>query len=323
MRALFGIQLNGNGHATRSSILIKALIDSGVEVDVVTSGNNSQVEIPFPILRHYEGLTMHLDGRGSVDWYKTLKSANVKQFLKDIKTDVSGYDFVVSDFEPISAWSARKCRVKSFGFGNQYAISMGKTAKPSKKDYLSELFIKRFARCEHNIPLTYEGIDGTFQPIIEKSLFEMQNDGDFTLVYLPAMSTETIMRTISSKRFSHRKFKLYCRDFQGKLDNVEMIRVGTPTFKQDLANCESIITAGGFSTTSEALALGKKLWSIPMRKQYEQLCNAIQLRKMGVMTEGFHEETLADWLENWNPIGLVWKDPTDAIVKEILNEWRR
>ena len=208
MRALFGIQLNGNGHATRSSILIKALIEYGVEVDVITSGNNSQVEIPFPILRHYEGLTMHLDGKGSVDWYNTLKKANVKQFLKDIKTDVRGYDFVVSDFEPISAWSARKCRVPSFGFGNQYAIAMGKTAKPNKKDYLSELFIKRFARCEHNIPLTYEGIDGTFQPIIEKSLFDMQKDGDFILIYLPSISTDRILNTLSRQKFQDRRFKI-------------------------------------------------------------------------------------------------------------------
>lgn len=318
MRVLFGIQLNGNGHATRSSQLITALKSAGADVDVVTSGNNSQVEIPHQIKRHYEGLTMHLDGRGSVDWYRTLKNANVKQFLKDIKTDVREYDVVVSDFEPISAWSARKCRVRSFGFGNQYAISLGKTAKPTKKDYLSELFIKRFARCERYIPLTYEGIDGTFQPLIDKSLFEAQKEGDFTLVYLPAMSTEAIMHTLSNKRFSDHKFKVYCKDYQGQADNVELIRVGTPTFKQDLAQCEGIITAGGFSTTSEALALGKKLWSIPMRRQYEQLCNAIQLKKMGVMTEGFYEESLADWLNNWNTIGLVWEDPTARIVKEII-----
>lgn len=318
MRVLFGIQLNGNGHATRSSLLINALKQACAEVDVITSGNNSQVEIPHQIKRHYEGLTMHLDGKGSVDWYRTLKNANVKQFLKDIKTDVSEYDVVVSDFEPISAWSARKCRVRSFGFGNQYAISLGKTAKPTKKDYLSELFINRFARCERYIPLTYEGVDGTFQPLIDKSIFDGQKEGDFTLVYLPAMNTDNIMRTLNSTRFSERRFKVYCSDHATSTENVEVIRIGSPTFKKDLAECEGIITAAGFSTTSEALALGKKLWSIPTRRQYEQLCNAIQLKKMGVMTEGLHEDSLSDWLKNWQPIGLVWQDPTQEIVRQIL-----
>ena len=79
MRVLFGIQLNGNGHVTRSSILISSMIKSGFEVDVITSGNNSQVKIPFPVKKHYEGLTMHLDDRGSVDWQKTLKNLNIKQ----------------------------------------------------------------------------------------------------------------------------------------------------------------------------------------------------------------------------------------------------
>jgi len=324
MKALFGIQLNGNGHATRSSLLIKSMIDAGVEVDVITSGNNSQVEIPFPVMNHYEGLTMHQDGKGSVDWYKTLKSANVKQFLNDIKLDVKGYDVVVSDFEPISAWSARKCRVSSFGFGNQYAIAMNKTAKPSKNDYLSELFIKRFARCEQNIPLTYEGIEGTYQPIVESSLFDMRKDGDFTLIYLPSISTKLIVETLSHNKFSGRKFRVYGKESIDSPENIDVMKVGDGSFKKDLAECQGIITAAGFSTTSEALALGKKIWSIPVRKQYEQICNAIQLRKMGVMTDGFQIDTLSDWLKNWDPIDYKWNDPTEEIVSKITGrQWRR
>lgn len=317
MRVLFGIQLNGNGHATRSAQLIRALTQAGAEVDVITSGNNSQVQIPHPVLRHYEGLTMHQDGKGSVDWYRTLKSANVKQFLKDIKLDVSGYDAVVSDFEPITAWSARKCRIRSFGFGNQYAIALGKTAKPTKKDYLSELFIKRFARCESCIPLTYQGVAGTHQPMVEPSLFDLKGDGDFTLVYLPGISTQMIANVLG--KFPERKWKVYSKDAVESASNVQIVKVGDPGFKKDLAQCEGIITAAGFSTTSEALALGKKLWSIPLRKQYEQICNAIQLKGMGVMTDGFHEETLADWIENWNPIEYEWVDPTEEIVNKILS----
>lgn len=318
MKVLFGIQLNGNGHATRSTLLISALKEAGAEVDIITSGNNSQVSIPFPILRHYEGLTMYTDGNGSVDWYTTLKNAEVTQFVKDIRTDVSSYDVVVSDFEPISAWAARKGKVRSVGFGNQYAIVLDKILKPSKRDYLSETFIRRFAKCDEYIPLTYEGGDGTHQPLVERSLFEESKDGDFTLIYLPTISTETILRTLSEERFSERRFKLYCHDTMVSPTNVETIKIGTPTFKKDLSKCEGIITAAGFSTTSEALALGKRLWSIPVRKQYEQICNAIQLRKMGIMTDGFNEDSLSDWLDNWQPIGLVWKDSTQEIVKKIL-----
>lgn len=320
MKILFGIQLNGNGHATRSIILINALLNAGADVDIITSGNNSQIIIPFPILKHFEGLTMYQDGKGSVDWYKTLKSANVNQFLKDIKLDVSCYDIIVSDFEPITAWSARKSKVKSFGFGNQYAITLGKTEKPSKKDYLSELFIKRFARCGNYLPLTYQGEYETYQPIVEKSLFDMRKDGDFTLIYMPSISTKLIVQLLSKEKFSNNKFKVYGTEIIDAPNNIEIKKVGDKSFKKDLAECEGIITAAGFSTTSEALALGKKLWSIPVRKQYEQICNAIELKKMGVMTDGFHDETLSDWLDNWSPIEYKWKDPTEEIVGKILNK---
>ena len=55
MKILYGIQLTGNGHITRSSQLIKSLIDNGFDIDVITSGNNSQLNIPFKNKKHFEG----------------------------------------------------------------------------------------------------------------------------------------------------------------------------------------------------------------------------------------------------------------------------
>jgi UDP:flavonoid glycosyltransferase YjiC (YdhE family) len=49
MRVLYGIQSTGNGHLTRSAKIINRLIKAGCMVDVLTSGNNSQVKFPFPI----------------------------------------------------------------------------------------------------------------------------------------------------------------------------------------------------------------------------------------------------------------------------------
>ena len=67
--------------------------------------------------------------------------ANVNQFFKDIKFDVSDYDLVISDFEPISAWSAKKSRITSVGFGNQYSFVSKKLPRPSIKDKISEKFL--------------------------------------------------------------------------------------------------------------------------------------------------------------------------------------
>jgi len=40
-----------------------------------------------------------------------------------------------------------------------------------------------------------------------------------------------------------------------------------------------MITAGGFESTSECLYLGKKMLVIPIKGQYEQLCNCAALRR--------------------------------------------
>ena len=97
MKVLYGIQLTGNGHVTRSTQLIKSLIDNGFQVDIITSGNNSQIKLPFKVKKHFQGISMYYNHKGGIDWRLTFKNANVKQFFKDIKYDVGEYDLIISN----------------------------------------------------------------------------------------------------------------------------------------------------------------------------------------------------------------------------------
>jgi len=320
MKVLYGIQLTGNGHITRSTQLIKSLIENGFDVDIITSGNNSQLKIPFKITKHFEGLSMYYDNRGSIDWIKTFKKANVKQFIKDIKYDVSKYDIVISDFEPISAWSARKCRITSIGFGNQYSFLSNNLPRPSKRDKISEKFLKKFAKCDYNIALGYEKFDDfIYQPVVnEKFLSNEPKDEDFYLIYLPSLSSDYIITEL--KEFRKENWKIYSPDIKRskKIENIELKKLNKEEFENDMLNCTGIITASGFSTTSEALIMNKKLWSIPLRGQYEQLCNAISLKKIGILTDSFTSDSISDWLNNWDKIDYKWYNPIDDIIENII-----
>ena len=64
--------------------------------------------------------------------------------------------------------------------------------------------------------------------------------------------------------------------------NIHYYPVGQKQFNQSLIDCEGIITGGGFETPAEALFLGKKVLSIPIKEHYEQECNAAALKKLGV-----------------------------------------
>ena len=320
MKVLYGIQLTGNGHITRSTHLINYLIENGFDVDVITSGSNSQLKIPFKIKKHFVGLSMYYNNKGSIDWVQTFKQANVNQFLKDIKYDVTGYDIIISDFEPISAWAAKKYRITSIGFGNQYSFLSKKLPRPKKVDKLSETFLKRFAKCDYNIALSYEEYDDfVYKPIINKNLINTEvKEEDFYLIYLPSLSIDYIINELSE--FENNNWRIYSPDVKRNksLNNLELRKLNKDDFQLDLLKCKGIITGSGFSTTSEALILNKKLWSIPIRGQYEQLCNAIALKEMGVLTDSFTSDSISDWLNNWKKIDYKWENPIDDIIKNII-----
>ena len=319
MKILYGIQLTGNGHITRSIKIITALKSSGFDVDIITSGTNSQLNLPFKIKKQFQGLSFFYNKNGGIDWIKTLLSLKLKQFLSDLKYDVSSYDLIISDFEPVSAWSARRSNKKSLGIGNQYSFRSKKTPRPFFKDIFSEIFIKFFAPCKEHIGINYKKYDEFITlPIISDDFINKKvTDKRFYLVYLPSMSSKFISEQINT--YCVGSWKVYSPDvLKDSTDGiVKLKKLDKEKFSKDLLNCSGVITASGFSTTSEALVLGKKLWSIPIKGQYEQLCNAKALNKMGVFTDDLNDDNIFEWIYNYKSIKYDWNDPIKDIVKKI------
>jgi uncharacterized protein (TIGR00661 family) len=305
MKILYGIQLNGNGHITRSLELINQLKVKGYEVDVIASGGNYSIELP-DYIKKFKGLSMYFNKSGRINKLKTTLSLNLFKLIKDINYDCSGYDLVISDFEPISAYSAKKYKVRSIGISNQVSIT--------KSSFLESLFIKYFAPCDYYIPLDYTN---GYQPIIsEKFLNGKVSDEDFYLVYLAAYSLEHIKNEL---KYSDKKFKVYSSDVivDYVYNNIEFKKSNKDSFQSDLLRCSGVITASGFSTTSEALVLGKRLWSIPIKGQFEQIDNATKLNKLGIYTDDLTSENLENWLNNYTKIDYEWINPIESIVTKI------
>jgi uncharacterized protein (TIGR00661 family) len=103
------------------------------------------------------------------------------------------------------------------------------------------------------------------------------------------------------------------------LKNIKVIKLNKDKFQKDLTNCSGVITASGFSTTSEALILNKKLWSIPIQSQYEQLSNSLLLDQMGVFTDKFNNDNLKKWLDNYQKVEYKWENPIEDILLKIKN----
>ncbi|MCM2209665.1 hypothetical protein MYF61_29050, partial [Klebsiella quasipneumoniae] len=91
----------------RARVMANAFKQMGVEVDYVFSGRAQQNYFDmdeFANYRSFRGLSFTTKN-GQVNSYHTVRNTRLCKLLRDIKQlDVSGYDFVFNDFEPITAW---------------------------------------------------------------------------------------------------------------------------------------------------------------------------------------------------------------------------
>lgn len=311
MNILYGVQLNGNGHITRSLEIIDKLKDLN-EVDIVVSGNGSSLDIDSTY--KYEGITLYYTKKGSVNWIKTILRCNLFRLIKDIHSiDITKYDLVISDFEPISAWSSILSKKVSIGISNQYTIISRISLS------ISKLFIKYFAPTNHRISLHYTSdvSRNIFYPIIKDDVVNLQTNviKGKVVIYLPYLPINGIINRVGNN--NKYKFVVYSKKYtESNYKNIIIKEIGRKSFLEDLSDCEGVITNAGFSTTSEVLYLGKKLWSIPIKGQYEQMFNAECLNKMGVYTESFTTSNIEKW-SILDPIEYRWENHLDEILQKI------
>lgn len=323
MKILYGIQLTGNGHLTRSIELITKLKLRGFDVDILVSGENYSIPIPFDVKYKFHGVSIHYNKQGEVDWSKTISRIKLLRFFRDIKLDVSDYDLVISDYEPISCWAARRCDVMSIGISNQYSIFHREKLKPRLK--LLKIFSKFFTPCKEYISYDYhsDSSNNVFQPIISENFINVNIRNDkFILIYLPSIKLTTILEIVM--RFKYIKWRIYSDEVSSDIEakNIKVNVINRENFQKDLINCDGVITASGFSTTSEALMLRKKLWSIPLKFHSEQQLNAESLDEMGIFTDDLTYNNLYKWIFNYKKIDYNWSNPINKII-DLIEEIKK
>ena len=82
------------------------------------------------------------------------------------------------------------------------------------------------------------------------------------------------------------------------IGNVSISPIDSKLFLNSIASSSGVLTNAGFGTTSEALFLKKKLLVVPMKKQYEQQCNAAMLQDMGIKVIKKFDKKSIDLIDN-------------------------
>ena len=85
MRILYAIQGTGNGHLSRARDVIPAILKHNVSLDLLVSGIQADIKLPYPIKYQLKGLSFIFGKKGGVDVWKTYYKANSMRLQKEIK----------------------------------------------------------------------------------------------------------------------------------------------------------------------------------------------------------------------------------------------
>ncbi|MES2773346.1 MAG: glycosyltransferase family protein [Bacteroidota bacterium] len=300
-KILYAIQATGNGHISRAIQLMPYLQRFG-QVDTFVSGANATLDVPFPVKYRSKGMSLFYGKCGGLDYWTLAKNTNLFRIHKEARDlPVEQYDVVINDFEHITALACKKKKIPSVQFGHQASFMSAATPRPQQKSRLGEIILKQYAKASNYIGLHFQPYDEFIFPPVVKDIFinsRPTNEGHIT-VYLPAFQQDCLLGYLQALSDVHFHFFLPTVKAIYREANITYIPVSNQLFNQSLLSCHGIITGGGFETPAEALYLGKRLMSIPIKGQYEQQCNAAALQQMGVTVLEDVKDDFAVQITTW------------------------
>lgn len=317
MKILYGVQGTGNGHITRARIMAKALAAVGAKVDWVFSGRPPEEFFDmddFGDYQAYRGLTFAVKS-GRVLYLKTALTSNLRQLNSDIKkVNVEGYDFIINDFEPISAWAARRAGKKVIGISHQNAFLYDIPKQGS--NIFVDWFMRKFAPVTLPIGLHWHHFNQPIlPPMVEPSHYPNITTPKHYLVYLPFARLPDIMPQL--REFPDYQFFVY-QPVPAAFDegHIHVRPFSREGFQQDLHRCEGVICSAGFELPSEAIQLGKKLLVQPVAGQMEQKSNAVALQQLGYgsVTDQLSVTAIGMWLPLPKPEPVNFPNVAEALA---------
>ena len=314
MRILYGVVGEGMGHATRSKVVCEHLVAAGHDVKIVVSNRaHAFLSKAFGDVVEIKGLTIrYVDNRMDRDGTLAKNLVAAPGLLRE--NVVTYYDKVVdfepdlvmSDFDSFAFFFAKRHGLPIISIDNQQIISRCKHESDIKQgvkvDYqLTKAFVRaKLPGCDHYVVTTffeppirkkYRDTTTLVPPILRPAILEAKaraRTGEHVLVYQTAASNaKQLIATLNEVR-DHRflVYGLRRKDQKSaalpdRMGNCLIRDFSEEGFVHDLETCQAVVCNGGLSLIGEALYLGKPIFSVPVKNQFEQVMNARYLEKLG------------------------------------------
>jgi uncharacterized protein (TIGR00661 family) len=174
-----------------------------------------------------------------------------------------GIDGAVCDYDPYVAYAARRNGIPILQVNHPGIVLRTHSLHPAA---LAAKLWAVFLMAHYDKRILCSFYDGDVGPIVRREIADRPTTrGDYFVVYLKPTYRRTVMRKL-------RKLGI---------DNVHVFPNRKRDFAADLAGCAGVISSAGHQFMSEAMVLGKPVFVIPQRGQFEQKLNARMLERSG------------------------------------------
>ena len=321
MKILYALQATGNGHIARANVLIPKLRKEA-EVDVFISGQNAQLPLNFKA-KHNKGISLFYSKKGGLDYKKIIQQNSIHQFLKSVKEfPVQSYDLIINDFEPVTAYAAKKHQQKIIGVSHQAAVLHKLAPKPEEKFHFSKLVFQKYAPIKNSFGLHFTKYDPTiFHPILRDSINSLQpQQHDYFLVYLPSFYNENIYKELSKIKEVEWIIFSPSSKVSKRQQNCTFMPIDEQLFVSYLTNAKGVLCGAGFEFPAEVLQLKKMLYVIPIKGQFEQYCNFLALKELGVTgSKDLNAAKIKKWIESQFILDISFKDESQELIERVLS----
>jgi uncharacterized protein (TIGR00661 family) len=319
VRILYGVVGEGMGHATRSRVVLEALVRKH-EVQVVASGRaQAYLAERFPDVHRIWGLTIHYRGNAIRRLPTVLQ--NLRGAMGGWPRNVGKYfellasfhpDVVISDFESFSYFFGKAHRIPVIDLDNIHVISKCRHSRAllrgHERDFglIRSVVAAKLPRCFHYIIPTffYPPVRARrttlVPPVLRPEVLAARSErGEHLLVYQTATTNVALPETLKRLGVPARIYGLR-RDLTEDLvdENLTYRPFGEAGFIDDLRTARAVVAGGGFTLLSEAVFLRKPVLSVPVERQFEQVLNALYVQELGygAYARRLDETVLRDFL---------------------------
>lgn len=268
-----GIAINGEGrgHFSRARALAEILEKHYRIVFWAPEHLSAELSGYFPNAKIYTIPYLKFVQKGfSIDYAKTISvNAGLLLFPDRACAKIAGelekenVEAVISDFEPFTSRAAKLSGRPVLQLNHPGVVT--RIASLSPVTIASQLVaLYMMANSDRTIICSF--FSGDVGPIVRSELRSKKiTSGDYFVVYQKPLYRDYLAPVIEA----------------AGCDRFRIFPDSKADYAESLAGCAALIAPAGHQSISEALALGKPVFAIPVEGQFEQELNAQKLRESG------------------------------------------